>query len=59
MKDVNLHLPALALLLLFWGCDKGPDLTPTTQEGKNTFSCKVNGKVWIPDGTWDWYSQGD
>lgn len=52
MKDVNLHLPMLALLLLFWGCDKGPDLTPTTQEGKNTFSCKVSGKVWIPDGTW-------
>jgi DNA-binding beta-propeller fold protein YncE len=37
--------------LLFFGCDKGPDLTPITQEGKNTFSCKVNGKVWVPDAT--------
>ena len=23
-------------------------LPPITQEGKNTFGCKVNGKVWIP-----------
>lgn len=55
MKNVTLYSSTLAVLLLFWGCDKGPDLTPTTQEGKNTFSCKVNGKVWIPDGTGDWF----
>jgi hypothetical protein len=50
MKNVKLYITALAMLMLFWGCDKGPELTPLTQEGKNTFSCKVNGKVWIPDG---------
>jgi hypothetical protein len=50
MKNVNLYITALAILMLFWGCDKGPELTPVTQEGKNTFSCKVNGKVWKPDG---------
>ncbi|TDE18364.1 DUF6252 family protein [Dyadobacter psychrotolerans] len=50
MKKTNLYTTALVALLLIWGCDKGPELTPLTQEGKNTFSCKVNGKVWIPDG---------
>jgi hypothetical protein len=51
----NIKLYAGAMLLLLLGCDKGPDLTPITQEGRNTFSCKVNGKVWIPDGTGDWF----
>ncbi|MCF0056479.1 DUF6252 family protein [Dyadobacter sp. CY356] len=55
MKNANLYLSTLVTVLLLWSCDKGPDLTPTTQEGKNTFSCKVNGKVWIPDGTGDWF----
>ena len=55
MKNINLYVYALVVTSLFWGCDKGPDLTPMTQEGKNTFSCKVNGKVWIPDGTGDWF----
>jgi hypothetical protein len=49
---MHLYACTLAVLLLL-GCDKGPDLTPVTQEGKNTFSCKVNGKVWIPDGNSD------
>jgi hypothetical protein len=53
MKNVKLYITALAILMLFCGCDKGPELTPVTQEGKNTFSCKVNGKVWIPDGRGD------
>ncbi|MDQ6482153.1 DUF6252 family protein [Dyadobacter sp. LHD-138] len=48
--NINLYASMLTVLLLFWACDKGPELTPITQEGKNTFSCKVNGKVWIPDG---------
>ena len=26
-----------------------PSLPPITQEGKNTFGCLINGKVWIPD----------
>ncbi|WP_159471599.1 DUF6252 family protein [Dyadobacter sp. 3J3] len=55
MKNGNRYLSILAVLLLLWSCDKGPDLTPTTQEGKNTFSCKVNGEVWIPDGSSDWF----
>lgn len=25
-----------------------PELPPETQEGKGTFGCKVNGKIWIP-----------
>ena len=25
-----------------------PTLPPITQEGKNTFGCKINGKVWVP-----------
>ncbi|PWJ59662.1 hypothetical protein CLV98_102496 [Dyadobacter jejuensis] len=53
--NINLYASTWILLLLFWACEKGPQLTPTTQEGKNTFSCKVNGKVWIPDGTGDWF----
>jgi hypothetical protein len=36
-------------MLVLFGCKKDPDLTAVTQEGKNTFSCKVNGKVWIPE----------
>jgi hypothetical protein len=26
----------------------GDSLPPITQEGKNTFGCKINGKVWVP-----------
>jgi hypothetical protein len=26
-----------------------PSLPPETQEGRNTFGCLINGKVWIPD----------
>jgi hypothetical protein len=34
-----------------WFKDPEPtELPPITQEGKNTFGCKVNGKVWIPNG---------
>ena len=29
----------------------GDSLPPITQEGKNTFGCKINGKVWVPH--WD------
>jgi hypothetical protein len=28
--------------------DTEPQLPPETQEGKNTFGCLINGKVWIP-----------
>ena len=46
MKTINL---ALIVSVLLYSCNKGPELTPVTQEGTNTFSCKVNGKVWIPE----------
>jgi hypothetical protein len=50
--------------LLFHSCTKTPDepepdptptpctncLPPITTEGKNTFGCKVNGKIWLPKG---------
>lgn len=49
MKAFLIILTSLLILVIFGGCDKGPELTPITQEGRNTFSCKVNGKVWVPD----------
>jgi len=48
MKRYKLYIFLFVLTLLFWRCDKEAGLTPLTQEGQNTFSCKVNGKVWIP-----------
>lgn len=54
-KRTHLYTCTLAILLFISGCDKGPELTPITQEGKNTFSCKINGKVWIPKGRGDIY----
>jgi hypothetical protein len=37
--------------------DYGPELPPETQEGKNTFGCKVNGEIWLPiDNDNDWKS---
>ena len=46
-------LPYLALLsLLLTTCSKEQEetLPPATQVGANTFGCKVNGKIWIPNG---------
>jgi hypothetical protein len=45
----------LAGLILLDGCDlfkheNIPQLPPITMEGKNTFGCLVNGKVWLPGG---------
>lgn len=37
-------------LLTSSSCKKEDDLTKPTQEGKNTFSCKINGQVYIPNG---------
>jgi hypothetical protein len=48
-----LRLPgalSVVALLLFSTCKKDDGLPPATQEGKNTFGCKVDGKVWIPNG---------
>ena len=44
----------LASILQFSGCGLLPtpkeELPPITQEGKNTFGCLVNGKLWLPKG---------
>jgi Family of unknown function (DUF6252) len=40
---------AIALLFIANSCQKDP-LPKPTQKGLNTFGCKINGEVWIPDG---------
>ena len=50
------HLLRLSLFviftpLVFAGCTKDHLLPDATSDGRNTFGFKVNGKVWIPDGT--------
>jgi hypothetical protein len=40
----------LTILLCTFSCER-QSLTPETQTGENTFSCRVNGKVWIPGST--------
>ncbi|WP_400191131.1 hypothetical protein [Hymenobacter sp. B81] len=44
-------LPLLTVLLLASGCEKvslKPKLPDATQEGKNTYGCLLNDKVWLP-----------
>lgn len=50
MKTYSLYPSALLLIfaLLFSSCKKDK-LTKATQVGANTFSCKVNGVVYIPN----------
>ena len=43
-------LSAFVLLLVLFSCKKNDPLPAATQNGANTFGCKVNGKAWIPDG---------
>jgi len=54
MKKVSLLCTGFLLFLcpLFYGsCDEDEnELPPITMEGKNTFGCLVNGKVWLPKG---------
>lgn len=53
---IKIFIPAslfIALLCCSLKCrkdkDKPPDtLPPITQEGKNTFGCKVDGEIWVP-----------
>jgi hypothetical protein len=40
---------AIAILFIANSCHKDP-LPKPTQKGLNTFGCRVNGEVWIPDG---------
>jgi hypothetical protein len=54
MKTLSLFL-LFANILFFDSCDlfdsaNEEKLPPATQEGKNTFGCLVNGKVWLPKG---------
>jgi hypothetical protein len=50
----TLLLLILSFLALADGCTKpvppGPQLPPITHEGKNTFGCKINGKIYITSG---------
>ncbi|MDA0198822.1 MAG: hypothetical protein OT643_08580 [Bacteroidetes bacterium] len=52
MKLITLTTLVLAV---FIGCGKQPadppQLPPYTQEGKNIFACKINGEVFIAEGT--------
>ena len=45
MKNLIMLL-TIAPFLLGASCKKGEKLTPATQTGANTFSCKINGKVY-------------
>lgn len=54
MKAFSL-IALLTLIFVFDSCDpvdsvKKEELPPATQEGKNTFGCLVNGKLWLPKG---------
>jgi hypothetical protein len=48
----NKVLFLLSILLLLYGCEKKDltELPPATQEGKNTFGCLINGKLFVPRG---------
>ncbi len=57
MKKLNVYL-IIILISFLTGCDRNKDSTtkkdvlpPITQEGKNTFGCKVNDEVWVPKGS--------
>jgi hypothetical protein len=45
-----LFLCTLPLMLLLSTCKDEDVLPAATQSGRNTFGCKVNGKIWIPSG---------
>jgi len=49
MKYVSI-LILLALPVAFSTCRDEDELPPITMEGKNTFGCVVNGKLWLPEG---------
>jgi hypothetical protein len=60
MKKSILLLASIVLLAA--SCEKdGPfsndgKLPAATTSGKNTFGCKINGKVWLPSGGYPWES---
>ncbi len=48
VKKLLLFFPCIFFLLVSCQKEKLPKLT---EEGKNTFGCKINGKNWVPHGT--------
>ena len=51
MKKLKYVFYGLGLLLLATNCTKKDPLPNTTQQGLNTFGCKIDGVAWIPTGT--------
>jgi hypothetical protein len=53
---IKTSLLLLVVVLCLAACKKDNySLPPETQTGANTFGCKINGKVWVPNGS-DIYS---
>ena len=50
MKYTIFYLALLVGIAIHTSCKKDPILPSATQSGANTFGCKVNGEIWIPDG---------
>jgi len=50
MKSFKLFMYVPLLILFIQSSCKKDNLTPETATGANTFSCKVNGKVYTPSG---------
>lgn len=49
---MRIHLTIPLFLLLACCPDReGPGLPPITSEGKNTFGCRINGEVYVADGS--------
>ena len=51
MKKLKYVFYGLGLLLLAANCTKKDPLPDATQQGLNTFGCKIDGVAWIPNGT--------
>ena len=53
MKNISMALCLLSIGFCLGCCpDKEtPGLPPVTSEGKNTFACKINGEVFVADGS--------
>ena len=51
MKKLKSVFYGLGLLLLAANCTKKDPLPDATQQGLNTFGCKIDGVAWIPTGT--------
>ncbi len=51
MMKKPLFLCLVTLAILIFSCNKEvTELPPATQEGLNTFGCKVDGSIWVPQG---------